>query len=85
MSTATIQSTGERIELARYTTTNEQRILIGQRYDGILRVTDEPADHDGPHYLIEPQLENTAALDALITDYLATAKRLDYPPMHGWF
>jgi len=85
--TATGQrATGERVELATYTTdTGEPRVLIGQRVDGIVRVTDEAADGEGRRYLVEPQLESKAALDALVDDYLAKANRIGYPPMHGWF
>jgi hypothetical protein len=78
--------TGQRVELATYTTdTDEPRVLIGQRVDGIVRVTDEPAHRAGRSYLVEPELESKAALDALVEDYLAKAKRTGYPPMHGWF
>jgi hypothetical protein len=84
--TATERTTGQRVQLATYTTdSDEQRVLIGQRVDGIVRVTDEPARGDGRCYLVEPQLESKAALDALIDDYLAKAKRIGYAPMHGWF
>lgn len=78
--------TGQRVQLATYSTdTGERRVLVGQRVDGIVRVTDEPAHGDGRRYLVEPQLESKAALDALVDDYLAKAKRVGYPPMHGWF
>lgn len=78
---------GQRVELATYTTRDgdEPRVLIGQRVDGIVRVTDEPARGTGRRYVVEPQLESKAALDALVTDYLAKAKRIGYAPMHGWF
>ena len=33
---------GERVELARYTVTGGERILYGQRIDGVVRVTDRP-------------------------------------------
>ena len=38
----------------------------------------------GTRYLVERGLTTNAELQALIADYLATAKRLGYPPMHGW-
>lgn len=78
-------TTGQRVTLAHYTTSHEDRVLVGQRVNGIVRITDEPAGPDGVLYLVEPQLESKAALDALITDYVTKAQRLDYPPMHGWF
>lgn len=92
MSTATIPmpleqpTTGPRVELATYTThTGEHRALIGQRIHGIPRVTDEPKQGDGRRYLVEAHLQTKAELDALVTDYIAKAKRLGYAPMHGWF
>jgi hypothetical protein len=79
--------TGQRVQLATYMTkdSGEPRVLIGQRVDGIVRVTDEPAHGQGRCYLVEPQMESKAALDALVDDYLAKAKRIGYAPMHGWF
>ena len=34
---------GERVELARYTVPAGERVLYGQRVDGVVRVTDVPA------------------------------------------
>jgi hypothetical protein len=43
--------TGHRVELARYTVGGrEQRILSGQRVDGVVRVTDVPAHGSGRAY-----------------------------------
>lgn len=62
------------------------RVLIGQRIDGSVHVFDEPTSNGtGITYEVERDLESKAALDALITDYLAKAKRIGYAPMHGWF
>ena len=61
---------GQRTELARYTVTGGERILYGQRIDGIVRVTDRPARPGGRAYLVERGLETRAELDALILDYL---------------
>lgn len=86
--TATIdRPTGQRVQLATYTTrdSDEPRVVIGQRVDGIVRVTDEPAHGPGRRYVVEPELESKGALDALVEDYLAKAKRIGYAPMHGWF
>ncbi len=77
--------TGARVPLARYATSLEQRVLVGQRVDGDVRVTDEPATGTGRSYLVESELESKAALDALISDYIAKSQKLDYPAMHGWF
>jgi len=59
--------------------------LVGQRVDGDVRVTDEPATGQGRSYLVESELESKAALDALVSDYIAKSQKLDYPAMHGWF
>lgn len=74
---------GKRTELARYTFGESDRILYGQRIDGVVRVTDRPAAHGGRAYLIERGLESKAELDALVADYLEQATQLDRPPMLG--
>lgn len=74
---------GERVELGRYTTPAGERILYGQRINGVVRVTDVPAHGRGRAYLVERELEHDghAALKALIADYLAQAERLGDIPM----
>jgi hypothetical protein len=76
-------SVGERVELARYTVTGGERIIYGQRIDGVVRVTDRPADRPGRSYLVERGLEQDGyhALKALVTDYTGQAQRLDEVPM----
>jgi hypothetical protein len=74
---------GERVELARYTVYGGERVLYGQRIDGVVRVTDRPADGDGRSYLVERGLEGDgySALKALVTDYTRQARSLDEVPM----
>ncbi len=72
---------GQRTELARYTVSEGERILYGQRIDGIVRVTDRPATQGRRAYLVERELETISELDALIADYLQQATRLDRPPL----
>jgi hypothetical protein len=74
---------GERVELARYSTRTGERVLYGQRIDGVVRVTDSPSQGRGRAYLIERGLEQDgyAALKALVADYTAEAKRLNAIPM----
>ena len=74
---------GERTELTRYTVGEGERIVYGQRIDGVVRVTDRPAAQGGRAYLVERGLESKAELDALVADYLEQATRLDRPPMLG--
>jgi hypothetical protein len=72
---------GKRTELARYVVTEGERILYGQRIDGIVRVTDRPAGRRGRAYLVERGLETKSELDALIADYLQQAAKLNTPPL----
>ena len=77
---------GVRVELARYVVSAGERVLFGQRVDGVVRVVDVPARAGGRAYLVERELEQegsnaNAALQALIADYLRQARRLDAVPM----
>jgi hypothetical protein len=72
---------GARTELARYRVAEGERVVCGQRVDGIVRVTDRPVAQGGRAYLIERGIESKTELDALVADYLAQAKRLDMPPL----
>jgi hypothetical protein len=75
---------GQRVELARYTIPAGQRVLYGQRVNGIVRVTDVPVATGGRAYLIERELEQdgNAALQALIRDYVEQAELHGEIPMH---
>ena len=75
---------GQRVELARYTIPAGERVLYGQRVDGVVRVTDNPANGRGRAYLIERELERdgNAALHALVADYVEQAQRHGEIPMH---
>ena len=69
---------GERVELARYTTSAGERIVFGQRVNGVVRVTDKPAGH-GRSFLVERGLTSKAELDALVEDYVEQSERRDEP------
>jgi hypothetical protein len=78
--------TGARVELARYSVAAGDRVLYGQRVDGVVRVTDVSREPGGRAYLVERGLEEegpnaNAALRALISDYLRQASVLDAVPM----
>jgi hypothetical protein len=78
--------TGARVELARYPVASGDRVLYGQRVDGVVRVTDVPQKARGRAYLVERGLEEegpnaNAALQALVADYLRQASVLDAVPM----
>jgi hypothetical protein len=74
---------GERIELARYTVPIGERVLYGQRVNGVVRVTDVPACGRGRAYLVERELEQDGydAVKALVSDYLDQAELLEDVPM----
>jgi hypothetical protein len=77
---------GQRVELARYRIKTGERILFGQRVEGVVRITDCPAGGSGRAYLVERELEQEglgafAALNALVADYVAQARRYDQVPM----
>jgi hypothetical protein len=76
--------TGQRVELARYTVAGgDERVLYGQRVDGVVRVTDVAAHGHGRAYLVERGLEQDgySALKALVADYLEQAGVLAAVPM----
>ncbi len=75
--------TGHRVELARYVVGGEERILFGQRVDGVVRVTDVPAHGHGRAYLVERGLEQDGygALKALVADYVEQGELLAAVPM----
>ena len=74
--------TGARVELAGDSVRHGDRVLYGQRVDGVVRVTDVPLAAGGRAYLVERGLEEEgtnahAVLQALIADYLQQAFVLD--------
>ena len=72
---------GQRTELGAYEVNRTSRVIVGQRIDGVVRVSDVPRAGTGRSYLIERELDTKAELDALVADYLAEAHRLDAVPM----
>ncbi len=88
MSTQTVlthqpPTVGQRVQLGRYSIGTGDRLIIGQRVDGVVRVSDCPAEGQGRAYLIERELEHdgNSALQALVADYLDQVHRLDEIPM----
>lgn len=76
--------TGHRVDLARYMVGDgEERVLYGQRVDGVVRVTDVPVHGRGRAYLVERGLEHDGygALKALVADYVEQAELLASVPM----
>jgi hypothetical protein len=73
-------ATNKPVELARYTITAGERVICGQRVDGIVRLVDIPASEHGRRYLIERGLTSMAELEAIVADYLLQAERWDAVP-----
>jgi hypothetical protein len=73
----------EQVALARYEFTGGERVLYGQRVNGVVRVTDRPARGPERSYLVECDVEPDGfpALEALIVDYTCQAARRDDIPM----
>ena len=84
-STTQPKTTGQPKILATYQADEGTRQLVGQRVDGIVRITDRRKDAVGRAYLVEEGISCMAELDAIVADYLAKAERLGYAPMQGWF
>jgi hypothetical protein len=75
---------GERVELGRYNVPAAgERIIFGQRINGVVRLVDVPGSGHGRAFLIERELEQDglSALQALVADYLSQAARLGDVPM----
>ena len=74
---------GERTELGRYTVSSGERVIYGQRINGVVRITDRPASGAGRSYLVERELEvdGYSALKALVSEYIEQAGELDAVPM----
>jgi hypothetical protein len=70
---------GKRTELARYRISIGERVVYGQRVDGVVRVTDRPATGAGRSYLVDRGLTSKTELDALVTDYVQVSIRRDKP------
>ncbi len=74
-----LPTVGQRVELTRYRIPAGERVLYGQRIDGIVRVTDKPAVPGARSFLVERGLEKLGELDALLADYVAESERRGEP------
>jgi hypothetical protein len=77
----TATATGPAVELARYRISAGERVVLGQRIRGVVRVTDRPADGQGRSYLVERELTSNAELQALVADYVEQAAVWDAVPV----
>src|SRR4051812_3722076 len=76
-------ATNAPVELARYKITAGERVILGQRVCGLVRLVDVPAEGRGRRYLIERELTSMAELEAIVADYLDQAARWDAIPAAG--
>ena len=79
------KATSEAMVLATYRCDEGTRQLVGQRVDGVPRITDRPDGEGGRCYLVEDNISSMPELQAILDDYLAKAKQIGYAPMQGWF
>lgn len=80
-STAAAVTVGPRKQLGRYLTPHGDRVLLAQRVDGRVRVTDRPIMRGGRSYVVARWVQSLAELHALTADYLAEAHRYGDCPM----
>ena len=82
---APVIRTIEQVRLASYQFTGGRRILCGQRINGVVRVTDRPAEGSGRCYLVrhvdEGEGDAFTALRALVSEYTREAGALDGIPV----
>ena len=81
--TDTRPATGRAVELGQYVTDlREQRILLGRRVDGQVRIYDAPLGNAAERtYTVEQGFETRAELAMLVRDYLRQAERFGCCPM----
>jgi hypothetical protein len=70
-------------ELGRYSIAGGERVLVGQRVDGVVQITDRPVGGRGRAYLVEEGISSMGELAALVADYKAQAERLGDCPMRA--
>ena len=75
--------TNEPVELARYSVTDDERVILAQRILGVVRLVDAPAVESGRRYVIERELTSMAELEAIVADYLDQADRWNAIPAAG--
>ena len=77
------RATNPRVELGRYTISAGERVIYGQRVQGIVRLVDVAADDHGRRVLIERGLTSMAEIEAIVADYLEQAQAWDAIPALG--
>lgn len=70
-----------RVELGRYEIPGGERVLVGQRIEGVVHVSDWPASGRGRRYPVEVGFESFAELAVLVSHYRRHAASLGCCPM----
>ena len=70
---------GPRRELARYLTSDGERVIYAVRVAGMVVVSDWPADEAGRAFVIERGVSCARELYALVTDYVDQSIERDEP------
>jgi hypothetical protein len=80
---APVIRTIEHVQLGSYELTGGRRILCGQRINGVVRVTDRPAEGCGRSYLVRHvhDCDGYGALCELVSEYTREARQLDQIPI----
>jgi hypothetical protein len=68
-----------RVELARYLTSDGERVIYAVRVGGMVVVSDWPADQAGRAFVIERGVSCARELYALVTDYVDQSIQRDEP------
>jgi hypothetical protein len=79
---STEPGTGKPVELGRYWVEGNERVLVGRRVDGEVRVFDAPAPGTpGRVYFVESGITSMRELAALVRDYKLQAADYGVIPM----
>src|ERR1700750_983295 len=70
---------GPRVELARYLTSDGERVIYAVRVGGMVVVSDWPADRAGRTFVTERVVPCERELYALVTDYIDQTTERDEP------
>jgi hypothetical protein len=75
-----VSTAGTPHQLARYELADgTARVLIAQRINGHVAISDLPAGDDGRVYLVERHIESTAAMEGLVAAYIEDCNRRGEP------
>jgi hypothetical protein len=75
-----VSTAGTPHELAHYELPDgTARVLIAQRINGRVAISDLPTGDEGRVYLVEPHIASTAAMQGLVTAYIEDCARRGEP------